>query len=155
EAHDLAVLVRVGGHPVPRPRREARRGGLDDRVHPLRDRAIRLVHLGDLREHVALRLLLALGRLQLAGALPHRGAFFGRELLRALRRWFLRSHGQRSSWMRSRLPEGSRKEQSRMPYGCSVGSCTTSASPACSRSKVPSRSEVARLMLANVPLAII
>jgi hypothetical protein len=39
---------------------------------------------------------------------------------------------QRSSWMRTRLPAGSRKAQSRMPYGCSVGSWTTSASPACS-----------------------
>ena len=52
--------------------------------------------------------------------------------------------GQRSSWMRTRLPAGSRKAQSRTPYGCSVGSWTTSASPACSRSKVPSRSVVAR-----------
>jgi len=51
---------------------------------------------------------------------------------------------QRSSWMRTRLPAGSRKAQSRIPYGCSVGSWTTSASPACSRSNVPSRSLVAR-----------
>jgi hypothetical protein len=51
---------------------------------------------------------------------------------------------QRSSWMRIRLPAGSRKAQSRTPYGCSVGSWTTSASLACSRSKVPSRSLVAR-----------
>lgn len=50
---------------------------------------------------------------------------------------------QRISWMRIRLPAGSRKAQSRMPYGCSVGSCTTSASPACTFSKVPSRSRVA------------
>ena len=54
---------------------------------------------------------------------------------------------QRSSWMRIRLPAGSRKAQSRTPYGCSVGSWTTSASPACSRSNVPSRSVVARMML--------
>ena len=53
---------------------------------------------------------------------------------------------QRSSWMRIRLPAGSRKAQSRTPYGCSVGSWTTSASLACSRSKVPSRSLVARMM---------
>lgn len=50
---------------------------------------------------------------------------------------------QRTSWMRIRLPAGSRKAQSRMPYGCSVGSWTTSASPACTFSKVPSRSRVA------------
>ena len=47
---------------------------------------------------------------------------------------------QRSSWMRIRLPAGSRTAQSRTPYGWSVGSWTTSASLACSRSKVPSRS---------------
>src|SRR3954447_24679791 len=57
--------------------------------------------------------------------------------------------------MRSRLPAGSRTEQSRIPYGCSVGSWTTSASPDCSCSKAPSRSGVARLMLAKVPFAII
>ena len=59
-----------------------------------------------------------------------------------------RRMAQRSSWMRIRLPAGSRKAQSRTPYGCSVGSWTTSASLACSRSKVPSRSVVARRMLA-------
>jgi hypothetical protein len=56
-----------------------------------------------------------------------------------------RRTAQRCSWMRIRLPAGSRKAQSRTPYGCSIGSCTTSAaSLACSRSKVPSRSFVAR-----------
>lgn len=50
-------------------------------------------------------------------------------------------------WMRIRLPAGSRNAQSRRPYGWSVGSWTTSASPACSRSKTPSTSGVARLML--------
>ncbi len=59
-----------------------------------------------------------------------------------------RRTAHRSSWMRIRLPAGSRTAQSRTPYGCSVGSWTTSASLACSRSKVPSRSAVARLMLA-------
>jgi hypothetical protein len=59
-----------------------------------------------------------------------------------------RRTAQRSSWMRTRLPAGSRKAQSRTPYGCSVGSWTTSASLACSRSKVPSRSAVASRMLA-------
>ena len=53
---------------------------------------------------------------------------------------------QRSSWMRIRLPAGSRTAQSRTPYGCSIGSWTTSASLACSRSKVPSRSAVASRM---------
>jgi SnoaL-like domain len=55
---------------------------------------------------------------------------------------------QRSSLMRIRLPAGSRNAQSRIPYGCSVGSCTTSAPPASSLSKVPSRSLVARVMWA-------
>ena len=50
---------------------------------------------------------------------------------------------QRSSWMRTRLPAGSRKAQSRIPYGCSVGSWTTSAPSACTLSKVPLRSAVA------------
>jgi len=59
-----------------------------------------------------------------------------------------RRMAQRSSWMRIMLPAGSRKAQSRTPYGCSVGSWTTSASLACSRSKVPSRSTVARMMMA-------
>ena len=53
----------------------------------------------------------------------------------------------RSCWIRTMLPAGSRTAQSRTPYGCSVGSWTTS-SLACTRSKVPSRSAVARLMLA-------
>ena len=53
---------------------------------------------------------------------------------------------QRSSWMRIRLPAGSRTAQSRTPYGCSVGSWTTSASLACTRSNAPSRSWVASRM---------
>src|SRR5579859_3911354 len=57
--------------------------------------------------------------------------------------------------MRTMLPAGSWKAQSRMPYGCSVGSWTASAPLACSRSKVPSRSLVARVTMAYVPLAII
>ena len=57
-----------------------------------------------------------------------------------------RRSAQRSSWMRIRLPAGSRMAQSRTPHGWSVGSWTMSASPACSRSNVPSRSLVARLM---------
>ena len=148
---------------------------LDDRVEPLGHGAIRL-HLGDLREQGALASLPVLSprfRLQLLGALLHRGSFVGRESLgrggrrggpRRLLCGLLLSHrstslsdgpavrdrrtAQRSSWMRIRLPAGSRMAQSRTPYGCSVGSWTTSASLACSRSKVPSRSVVARLMLA-------
>jgi hypothetical protein len=42
--------------------------------------------------------------------------------------------------MRVRLPVGSLKAQSRIPYGWSVGSWTSSVSPAWSRSKVPSTS---------------
>ena len=50
---------------------------------------------------------------------------------------------QLSSWMRTMFPAGSRKAQSRIPYGCSVGSWTTSALIAWRCSKVPSRSLVA------------
>ena len=50
---------------------------------------------------------------------------------------------QRTCWMRTMLPAGSRKAQSRIPYGCSVGSWTTSAPSACTCSKVPLRSAVA------------
>jgi hypothetical protein len=42
---------------------------------------------------------------------------------------FMAADPQRSSWMRIRLPAGSRKAQSRTPYGCSTGSWTTSARP--------------------------
>ena len=55
---------------------------------------------------------------------------------------------QRSSWMRIRVPAGSRTAQSRTPCGCSVGSWTTSAPPACTLAKVPSRSLVARRIMA-------
>src|SRR4051795_247206 len=54
---------------------------------------------------------------------------------------------QRTSWIRTRLPAGSRTAQSRTPYGWSVGSWTISASLDCSCSKVPSRSLVASRML--------
>jgi hypothetical protein len=47
------------------------------------------------------------------------------------------------------LPAGSWKAQSRIPYGRSVSSWTTSASPARNRSKVPSRSLVTRTMVAQ------
>src|SRR5918995_5645134 len=52
EADDLAVLG-IRGHPVPGLRREAWRALLDDLVEPLGHGAIRLRHLGDLREHGA------------------------------------------------------------------------------------------------------
>ena len=55
---------------------------------------------------------------------------------------------QRSCWRRIRLPAGSRRAQSRTPYGWSIGSWTISAPLACSRSKVPSRSLVARRRVA-------
>jgi hypothetical protein len=51
----------------------------------------------------------------------------GRGRLR-LRTLLLQQGAQRSSWMRIRLPAGSRKAQSRIPYGWSTGSWTTSAS---------------------------
>ena len=54
--------------------------------------------------------------------------------------------GQLGSWlMRIMLPVGSRKAQSRTPQGWSIGSWTTSAPLACSRSNVPSRSSVAKV----------
>ena len=84
EADDLAVLG-IGGHPVPGLRREGWRAGLDDRVEPLGHGAIRCLHLGDLREHVALPVRLVRGRLLLLGALPHRGSFLVRESLDRLR----------------------------------------------------------------------
>src|SRR5918998_2453517 len=88
-ADDLAVLVGVGGHPVPGLRREGGRAGLDDLVEPLGHRAIRFGHLGDLGEQVALPFSLLLVRarfrLQLLGALPHGGPFLGREPLGVLR----------------------------------------------------------------------
>jgi hypothetical protein len=58
-----------------------------------------------------------------------------------------RGPAQLTSWMRIRLPAGSRTAQSRTPYGCSVGSWTTSPTLlACNRSNAPSRSLVASRM---------
>src|SRR5918995_3250151 len=81
EADDLAVLVGVRGHPVPGLRRELWRARLDDLVEPLGHGAVRSLHLGDLREHGAFPVRLLRFRLQLFGALPHRGPFLGRESL--------------------------------------------------------------------------
>src|SRR5439155_16029519 len=86
EADDIAVLC-IRGHPVPGSRREGWRAGFDDGMEPLGHGAILLRHLGDLREHVAFPVRLARaraaarGRLQLLGALPHRGSFLVRESL--------------------------------------------------------------------------
>src|SRR2546427_466401 len=84
EAHDLAVLG-IRGHPVPGSRREGWRAGFDDRVEPLGHGAIRLPHLGDLREHGAFPVRLVRARAPARGGLPlldvllHRGSFLVRE----------------------------------------------------------------------------
>src|SRR5881409_2379193 len=86
EADDIAVLG-VRGHSVPGSRREGWRADFDDGMEPLGHGAIRFRHLGNLREHVAfpVRLLRARAaarfRLQLLGALLHRGSFLVRESL--------------------------------------------------------------------------
>src|SRR2546428_11623729 len=83
EADDLAVLG-IRGHPVPGLRREGWRAGFDDRMEPLSHGAIRLRHLGDLREHGAFPVRLvrartaARGRLQILGVLLHRASFLVR-----------------------------------------------------------------------------
>src|SRR5215471_9166324 len=61
EADDLAVLG-VGGHPIPGSRREGRRAGFDEGMDPLGQGAVRLGHLGDLREHVAVPVRLSAAR---------------------------------------------------------------------------------------------
>src|SRR5947209_3536589 len=84
EADDLAVLG-IRGHPVPGLRREGRRACFDDRMEPLSHGAIRFLHRGDRREHVAFPLHLVLVRarfrLQLLGTSLHGGSFLGRESL--------------------------------------------------------------------------
>src|SRR5215213_2057176 len=84
EADDIAVLG-IRGHPVPGSRREGWRAGFDEGMEPLGYGAIRLRHLGDLREHVAfpfsLLLVRARFRLLLFGALLHRCSFLVRESL--------------------------------------------------------------------------
>src|SRR2546429_5123786 len=86
EADDLAVLG-IRGHPVPGPRREAWRAGFDNRVEPLGHRAIRLPHLGDLREDGAFPVRPVRARAAARGCLPllevllHRGSFLVRESL--------------------------------------------------------------------------
>src|SRR5207249_1661024 len=84
EADDLAVPG-IRGHPVPESRRESWRGRFDDSMEPLAHSAIGGRHLGDLREHGTFLVRLApawpaaRGRLQLLGALLHRGSFLVRE----------------------------------------------------------------------------
>src|SRR6266576_1578335 len=78
EADDMVALG-VRGHPVPGSRREGWRAGFNDGMDPLGHGAIRCRHLGNLREQVAFPIRLV--RLQLLGALLHRGSFLVRESL--------------------------------------------------------------------------
>src|SRR6266576_2620952 len=78
EADDIAVLG-VRGHAVPGSRREGWRAGFNDGMDPLGHGAIRFRHLGDLRQELAFPIRLV--RLQLLGALLHRGSFLVRESL--------------------------------------------------------------------------
>src|SRR5829696_10257295 len=80
-ADDLAVLVGVGGHPVPGLRRETWRARLDDLMEPLGHGAIRFRHLGDLGEYGAFAIRPLRFGLQLFGALLHRCSFLGRKPL--------------------------------------------------------------------------
>ena len=127
EADHLAVLG-IRGHPVPGSRGKGRRAGLDDRVEPLGHDAIRLRHLGDLREHVLFPgrfvSVRACFRLQLLGALLHRSSFLGRESLGlpvgsggSLPSGFLLSHDDQSAgWKISiGLPDGSSRRICRPP----------------------------------------
>src|SRR5436853_3902035 len=68
EADDLAVLG-IGGHPVPRFRREVWGRGCDDLMEPLSDGAILRRHRGDRGAHGAFPVRLVL---QLSGARFHR-----------------------------------------------------------------------------------
>src|SRR5947209_7954065 len=146
EADDLAVLG-VRGHPVPGSRRQGWRAGFDDGIEPLGQGAIPCRHLGDLRAHVTfpVRLARALAaarlRLQLLGALLHRGPFLVREslgllvdrggarggffrvplwahrnLLMLFRSCLRAPDGSAQLRMRIRLPRGSRMSQSPSLY---------------------------------------
>ena len=87
EADDLAVQG-IRGHPVPGFWREDWCAGRDDRVEPLGQDAIRLRHLSNGCEYGAFPfrpvLIRARFRLQLFGALLHRGSFLVCESGRAL-----------------------------------------------------------------------
>src|SRR4029077_3865572 len=83
EADDLVVLG-VRGHPVPGLWRERWRARGDDRMEALGGRAIRLGHLGDLREDSLHVVRAPLGQPSLLDGLLQRGAFPGRESRRCL-----------------------------------------------------------------------
>jgi 2-dehydro-3-deoxyglucarate aldolase/4-hydroxy-2-oxoheptanedioate aldolase len=70
-------------------------------------------------------------------------------------RWYAGTGAHRlRGWLkRSMLPEGSRKAQSRTPYGWSVGSCSTSPPAARMRSKVASQSSVRKMTPRSRPFA--
>src|SRR6266542_4208673 len=172
EADDLAAL-RVRGHPVPGPRLDVRRAGRDDLVDPFGHGAVRLQHGGDPFQNGLLLVLPARGRLPLPDGLLHRGDLFLAEplILRALRGGglvvgllrrlpccLLLRHGEtppRAGSGSAQLLDADQVARGIAEGAVAMGSCTTSASPACGRSKTASRSFVARLMLAKVPLAII
>src|SRR5262249_57250191 len=80
EADDLAALG-IRGHPVPGFCREGWRAGFDDRMEPLSHGAIWFLHRGDRRECGAFPLRFVRNRLQLFGALLHRGSLLVREYL--------------------------------------------------------------------------
>jgi hypothetical protein len=82
EANDLAVPG-IRRHPVPELRREGWRAGFDDCMEPLREGAIRWLHLADLCEHGAFPVRLV--RFQFFDALPHRASFLVRKSLDRLR----------------------------------------------------------------------
>src|SRR5262249_17758844 len=85
EETDDFVVLGIRGHPVPGFRRERWRAGCDERMQPLGHGAILFLHRGDRREHVAFPvrpvLVRARFRLQLLGAISHRGFFLVREPL--------------------------------------------------------------------------
>src|SRR5215475_8274301 len=95
EDDDLAVGVRVRGHPVPGLRRQLGRGRGDRHMHALGQRTILRCHLRDavedrLQAVGLLGALLALGA-QLGGALLHRGTLLGGEAA-GLGIYILRGH---------------------------------------------------------------
>src|SRR5437016_2298520 len=104
EVTDHIAVLGVGGHSVPRFRRESRSCGCDQCVDLLGNGAIRLLHSGDSRKQ--LRFPIRLGRLglELPDTLARRRLFFGAESLgcRVGRagaiRTFLCGFGRRLCW---------------------------------------------------------
>src|SRR5438552_8641067 len=84
EVTDHIAVLGVGGHSVPRFRRESRSCGCDQCVDLLGNGAIRLLHSGDSRKQ--LRFPIRLGRLglELPDTLARRRLFFGAESLDAV-----------------------------------------------------------------------